>query len=233
MLINYNYSEEIDFVQISKDLETSNSIICIENFPESDEKLSNFIKNIGIPIEDFKNNKIKTVFDVKVMKQKGYFKSVANSNYTFPLHTDCADYEKVPNCIGLLCVQPAENNEGANTFVDLESILKQLSESEIELLTTKKWWFRKIYKPILEIDNQTKSIFYDRITMESFTKLDTSEKMILNKLDQIFIQNSFKINLKKGELILFRNDLFLHGRESFEIDSNRLLKRIRFTLINS
>ncbi|WP_410719794.1 TauD/TfdA family dioxygenase [Burkholderia sp. SIMBA_043] len=52
----------------------------------------------------------------------------------------------------------------------------------------------------------------------------------LNNLDKIFKDLSFKIKLKKGDLILFRNDLMLHGRDEIDINSKRLIKRIRFNI---
>ena len=66
--------------------------------------------------------------------------------------------------------------------------------------------------------------------MESFAKMDENEIEQLNKLDKIFKSLSFKVKLEKGDLILFRNDLMLHGRDKIDINSNRLIKRIRFNV---
>lgn len=66
--------------------------------------------------------------------------------------------------------------------------------------------------------------------MESFSKLDKDEIEELNNLDKLFKSLSFKIKLEKGDLILFRNDLMLHGRDKIDINSERLIKRIRFDI---
>ena len=66
--------------------------------------------------------------------------------------------------------------------------------------------------------------------MESFANVNDEERDLLDSLDVIFNQCLFEVSLKKGTLALFRNDKFLHGRTSFPLDSDRVLKRIRFYL---
>lgn len=66
--------------------------------------------------------------------------------------------------------------------------------------------------------------------MESFSELNETEIDQLNSLDSLFESKLFKIKLQKGDLILFRNDLVLHGRDEIDINSKRLIKRIRFNI---
>ncbi len=230
LLTNYNYSDKLDYPEIIEKLRLGDSIILIENVPLLDKVLSDCISIIGHAINENRNNNGKSIFDVKVTRQNSFFKSIANSNLSFPLHTDCSDFVSIPNCIGLLCVNPACFNQGANTFAYIKDILKLFSKEEIEQLVTKKWKHRKEKRSILSYEKNSVKICYDRITMESFSKISDSEKVLLSKLDGIYKQALFKINLKKGDLILFRNDLFLHGREAFDLESDRLVKRIRFNV---
>ncbi|WP_202703431.1 TauD/TfdA family dioxygenase, partial [Flavobacterium sp. UGB4466] len=97
-------------------------------------------------------------------------------------------------------------------------------------LLHKKWKFRNQYRSVLSLNNGNYYICYDRITMESFSEINEKEMEELNNLDKIFEANSFKIKLKKQDLVLFRNDLLLHGRDEIAIDSKRLIKRIRFNM---
>lgn len=228
MLTNYNFNGILINKDVKKELTKGDKIVIIKNFPLSDESLISFINTIGIPIKEKRNNNRDSVFDVKILKQNNLFRSIANSNLDFPLHTDCADFKSVPNCIGLLCVRPANLNQGTSKFVFLNKALKKLSKDEIQELLTKKWNFRNQSKSILSFKSNKHIIYYDRITIESFSEIDNLEIMQLNKLDNLFEQNSFKIKLEKGDLVLFRNDLVLHGRTEIDKNSNRLMKRIRF-----
>ncbi|WP_440121051.1 TauD/TfdA family dioxygenase [Tenacibaculum sp. Ill] len=230
MLTKYNFKETIIFQQIIDDLRKGESIVHITHFPISDNDLSTFINQIGSPIHEYRNNDQKAIFDVKIYKQNNYFKSIANSNLAFPLHTDCADFESVPNCIGLLCVEPALNMQGINSFSSVDDILKKIPQKKLNELKTKNWRFRNRLKPIFQKNRENITVCYDRITIESFSKNNKEEIEELNRLDKLFEENSFQIMLRKGDLILFRNDLFLHGRSSFEANSKRLIKRIRFDI---
>ncbi len=230
MLINYTFNKELVHENIRKDIIKGDKIICIKNFPLSDENLNSFINLIGIPIIEYRNNGGNSIFDVKVFKQNNFFRSIANSNLNIPLHTDCADFKSVPNCIGLLCVKPALLEQGVSFFTSLKEILKEASNSKLKELTTKKWKFRNELKPILQKKNEQFSICYDRITIESFSQITDKELEELNSFDELFKKESFEIMLKKGDLILFRNDLFLHGRSHFDLNSERLIKRIRFNV---
>lgn len=231
-LINYHWEKNIDFDEILKNLHDGNSLIVIKNFPLDDNELQSFIYRLGITLKEIQNNKGKDVFDVKITRQNNYFTSVANSNLAFPLHTDCADFDSVPNTIGLLCVEPADENQGTNNFMSLNTLLSHLSEHEKQKLLNKKWKFRNQERSILYVEKGIYKICYDRITMESFSELNRDEIKELNNLDETFKDLAFKIKLKKGDLILFRNDLMLHGRDKIDINSQRLIKRIRFDLDN-
>lgn len=228
--ISYNWGHNLNYTEIAKKLHQESSLIVINEFPLDDNELQSFINHLGIILKESRNNNAEGVFDVKIARQNNFFTSIANSNLAFPLHTDCADFDSVPNTIGLLCVEPAHENQGINNFMYLNTLLNHLSEHEKQKLLNKKWKFRNQEKSILQKENGIYTICYDRITMESFSELSRDEIEELNNLDKIFKNFSFKIKLKKGDLILFRNDLMLHGRDEIDINSQRLIKRIRFNI---
>lgn len=230
MLINYNYDELIDIKDISNQLVSSYHIILIKKFPIDDSILEDFISKIGKPILETRNNKGKSVFDVKVSTQNNLFKSFANSNLRFPLHTDCASFETIPNCIGMLCAKADSQKGGISNFAILSDILKKLDTVKIDELNQKNWSFIQQQRPILVQENNDYKICYDRVTMESFSEINQQGLKQLDELDELFESCSFQIHLEEGDLIIFRNDLILHGREGFDLDSDRLIKRIRFSV---
>ncbi len=221
-----------DLILFREDLRQGKSLVIVKDFPPHDDELQSFIGRLGVVLNEKRNNNGKAVFDVKITRRNNFFTSIANSNLIFPLHTDCADFDQIPDTVGLLCVESAEEDQGINTFMFLNDLLRHLSEDERQKLLNKKWKFRNQERSILEIENGRYKICYDRITMQSFSKLTEVEIEELNNLDKLFKHLSFNIKLKKGDLILFRNDLMLHGRSAIDTNSNRLMKRVRFTILN-
>ncbi|MBM7421639.1 MULTISPECIES: TauD/TfdA family dioxygenase [Chryseobacterium] len=230
LLINYNWEKDVNHLEIAENLRQGHPLVIIKNFPLSDDQLQSFINHLGVSLIEKRNNNGKDVFDVKITRQNNFFTSIANSNLSFPLHTDCADFDSIPNAIGLLCIEPAGEDQGSNNFMLLNSLLKKISQDEKQKLLNKKWKLRNQERSILSIENGSYAICYDRITMESFSELNNDEIKELNELDKLFNSLSFKIKLDKGDLILFRNDLILHGRDKIDLNSNRLIKRIRFNI---
>lgn len=227
--INYHWGKHLNDAAIKENLYQGCTLI-IKNFPLHDDELQLFISRLGTALTERRNNNGKSVFDVTIDRHNNFFTSIANSNLAFPLHTDCADFDSIPDTIGLLCVEPAEEGQGVNNFMLLNNLLKHLSEDEKHKLLDKKWKFGNQERSILTVENGNYTICYDRITMESFSRLDVAEIDELNKLDMLFKSLSFKIKLEKGDLIVFRNDLMLHGRDKIDIQSKRLIKRIRFDI---
>ncbi|GAA4109341.1 hypothetical protein GCM10022393_05880 [Aquimarina addita] len=230
LLTRYKFDKNLVYEDIISKLKIGTNIILLEDFPLSDYDFQSFINHIGTSVFENKNNDRHDIYDVKISKQNDLFRSIANSNLSFPLHTDCADFDVIPNCIGLLCVEPAIQKQGNSTFMALNDLLKQLSKKQIHELVEKKWRYRNQSRGILTIDSGKYKLCYDRITIESFSKTTDKEKEQLSRLDSLFKKNSLELKLKKGELILFRNDLMLHGRTEIDINSNRLFKRIRFNI---
>ncbi|MFD2565011.1 TauD/TfdA family dioxygenase [Aquimarina rubra] len=230
-LIKYDFEEKIDPKEIISKLNYGTHIVQIKNFPKKDLAYENFITKLGNPIIERRNNQGRSVFDVKISLQNNLFKSLANSNLRFPLHTDCSDFEKIPNCIGMLCIKPASKEQGVNSFAFLDNILDKLSDRDRLYLINKKWLFRNQNRSILNKDKHHYRICYDRVMIESFSKTDHQELEKLDQLDRIFESCKFNLKMKEGDLIIFRNDIILHGREGFDKNSDRLIKRIRFNVL--
>lgn len=230
MLIKLDHTAALNTQEVRHQLHLGKQLVLIKNFPLDDLYLENFILKLGKPVLEARNIKGKSVFDVEVSKHNDFFKSIANSNLDFPLHTDCSDFNPIPNSIAMLCVEPAHKQQGISHFALLATILDTLSDAEKKELVQKQWTFRNKQRPILLQENNTYTICYDRITIESFSDVSPKDLELLNKLDTLFIASSFSMLLEKGDLILFRNDLMLHGRGGFDIDTQRLLKRVRFQI---
>ncbi len=230
MLIKLDHTATLNIQEVRHQLHLGKQLVLIKNFPLDDLYLENFILKLGKPVLEARNIKGKSVFDVEVSKHNDFFKSIANSNLDFPLHTDCSDFHPIPNSIAMLCVEPAHKKQGISHFALLATILDTLSDAEKKELVQKQWTFRNKQRPILLQENNTYKICYDRITIESFSEVSPKDLELLNKLDTLFIASSFSMLLEKGDLILFRNDLMLHGRGGFDIDTKRLLKRVRFQI---
>lgn len=229
LLINYQWGEHLSEATIKENLQQGYPLV-IKNFPLFDEELQLFISRLGTTLNERRNKNGKSVFDVTIARHNNFFTSIANSNLAFPLHTDCADFDAFPNTIGLLCVEPDEEGQGANTFMLLSSLLKHLPEDEKQKMLGKKWKFGNQQRSILSFKDGNYTLCYDRITMESFSRLEATEIDELNTLDTLFKSLSFEVKLEKGDLILFRNDLMLHGRDKIHVDSKRWIKRIRFDM---
>ena len=129
LLISYLFDENLSYDKIVENLQKGNVLVLIKEFPLSDIDFQSFIKHIGVSLKENRNNDRKDIFDVKIFKQNDFFSSIANSNLAFPLHTDCADLEFIPNCIRLLCVETAKEEQGANNFMYLNNFIKQLSKN--------------------------------------------------------------------------------------------------------
>ncbi|MFT5891732.1 MAG: alpha-ketoglutarate-dependent taurine dioxygenase [Dokdonia sp.] len=127
----------------------------------------------------------------------------------------------------MLCVRPSEEG-GESLFVSLSDLITNLPDALLAILTTKQWRFNTANHPIITQTPTGPTICYNRLMMESYAELTQQELDLLDQLDRMCDQLTFRVKLKANDLIVFRNDLFLHGRTDFSLDSNRLLKRVRF-----
>lgn len=226
-LIRLSYNENFEIDILKKTLCDGKKIIIISDFPTTDEPFINFISALGKPLIETRNKDRKAIFEVKVVGSNNVFPSFANSNLDFPLHTDCANFEKIPNAVALLCVRQAAQG-GASIFALLSDIMENISEDLKAFLLSKSFHFGKQFRPILNLDNEHFRINYSRMILEYYSKLSEREINLLNQFEDLIYEHSFQFKLQPNELILFRNDLVLHGRTDFNLTADRLLKRVRF-----
>ncbi len=201
-------------------------LLLIHNFPNDDKVLNDFVNGMGEPIIDSRSQD--TIFEVKISKRKQFFKSYANSNHYFSLHTDCSDFATIPNGLLMLCVYPAEQG-GESIFISLPDVLTHLTEQEIAFLLDKQWLFRKQHRSILSLDEYGYSICYNRIMMEGYASLSDEERSFLDNFDKLLVKYALVYKLQANDLVLCNNHKLLHGRTDFDESSDRLIKRIRFT----
>ena len=202
-------------------------LFLIENVPDNNQLLEAFLATLGNPIQEHRNQEGGSIFHVEVENKDAYFTSYANSNLFFPVHTDGSDFETPPKYVAMFCVRPSEEG-GESLFVSLADLIANLPDALLDTLTTKQWRFNTIDRPIITQTPAGPTICYNRLMMESYAELPQQELDILDQLDRMCDQLTFRVKLKENDLIVFRNDLFLHGRTDFPLYANRLLKRVRF-----
>lgn len=116
---------------------------------------------------------------------------------------------------------------GESLFVNLAELIPELPKLLLAILTQKDWAFGDVHRPIISLTQEKYSICYNRITMESYADLTQDELHILNEFDALCQTLTFTVSLKANDLIIFRNDLLLHGRTHFSLHAHRVLKRVR------
>ncbi|MEP0264313.1 TauD/TfdA family dioxygenase [Dokdonia sp.] len=201
-------------------------IALIEGFPSQDYVLNDFLSHIGNAVHEHLNEDSGSIFKVQVHHKEAHFSSYANSNLFFPVHTDCSNYKEIPEYVALLCVTPSIEG-GESLFVKLSELIQELPKPLLAILTQKHWAFGNVYRPVISLIQGKYSICYNRITMESYTDLTQDELHILNEFDDLCRKLTFTLSLKANDLIIFRNDLLLHGRTDFPLHAHRVLKRVR------
>lgn len=206
---------------------TPDQLVVIENFPNNDSLLQTFLTPLGTPIQESRNQEEGSIFKVSVQNEEDCFTSYATSNLFFPVHTDGSDFEIPPTYVAMYCVKPSQEG-GESLFVPLSNLMAHIPEDLLATLTTKRWTFNSVERKIITQTATDPRVCYNRLMIESYSQLTTQELNILDQFDRICEAHTFRVKLKANDLVIFRNDLFLHGRTGFPIDSNRLLKRIRF-----
>ncbi len=223
--IKYKRCAGVDKLVLKNLLE--NKPVLINDFPLRKNYLLEFISKIGTPITDFRNRG-KAYFEVKIEGKAGFYSSYANCPYHFPPHTDCSDFENIPNAICLLCVKP-DKIGGYSILSDLNSIVQGMKPDLKHFLLEHKFKMREKTRSILyEKSENNFGIIYNRAIIENFSSLNNNEQLQLNRLDALIDNSAFEIKLKKRDLLIIRNDTYLHGRTDFKEPSARLLRRVRF-----
>lgn len=222
------YFKNNQLTDIQNCLNDDSDIIVINNFNENN--LENLIVSLGLPLYEKRNCNSGMTYNVELKKEYGYYKAFANCHLKFPLHTDCSDFSIIPNSIALYCVRQAKKG-GESTFARVDEIVDKLDENTVQFLLKNEFSFNSIKRPILYKNiNEKYSMVFNRIILERYQKFTNEEFKYIKILVKAIEECTFEHETKKNQLIIFKNDTFLHGRNSFSEDSDRLLKRIRFTI---
>ena len=232
MLYDYEYSlliQDNHSIGKLKQQLIKNHMILVKSFPIDDQLLENFISLIGKLHHEERNNNERAVFDLKVSKLFGQFQSHAQSPHEFSLHTDCSHFEDVPSGICLLCVKP-DILGGKSLFCSIDKVAAELSDNTLKNLLTKRWMMANQTRSVLSLSPIGYSIIYNRSIIVQCNTIKPEDIHDFDMLDKISFSLSERLHLETGELLLMNNHRSLHGRTSFDINSGRFFKRVRFYL---
>lgn len=156
----------------------------------------------------------KLLVDIKYQPTKS--KSFLHNDTRQPFHTDGSYEYNAPDLTLFFCKKPAKYG-GATIFIqniDLIKVCKKYNEKMYkQILKTKLRFFKGNDEKIKEIINKRKDLNwnYFRATPTSLT-IDFHD-FLENKIYQGGIFE--EINLVEGEVIIFPDTKYLHGRNSF------------------
>lgn len=217
----------IDYHLVINRILVANGLIIIRSFPLLDKKLGAFVDTFSRVLIEKRNNDEDCVFDVKISHYKGIFQSQAQSPHHFDFHTDCSHFKDVPSGVCFLCVQPSPYG-GDSLICDLDAVIADLQIESIHYLLNRKWYMDSIKRPILKLDDGVYKIIYNRAVLTQCNELAPMDTEMLDQLENAFKKHQTQFRLEAGDLLMMNNHRTLHGRTSFDINSGRLLKRVRF-----
>ncbi len=215
-----------------------NGIVLIKAMDGDDEgrTMQLIVSKLGmVGVYDQRGTSIWDVrYDDSVDQEKGTRSLTAKE---FPVHTDGSFETPPPKFVALFCVEEDRLGGGETLFVDSGDILPLLSETTKETLKTEKFKLRipheffkgQDYKETPLLDESGRLRFRRDIIQVD----DTAPHMVqaVEELDNLI--NSEKhakpLMIRKGEIVVFDNSRYLHGRRKVE-DNRRHLKRMWFHL---
>jgi hypothetical protein len=198
--------------------------------------------------QDSSGTRLREVADRGTQIGEGASARYADSRHGGSLHTDGAESPMpVPDCFALLCVRQAPVG-GALRLVHVEEVVRGMS-SRADLLEELRRPFHfdrrgdqgpgespTTQKPVLFEDSDGLGVTYLREYIEvghsqpDVPPLTEKQHDALDLLDRILNQspNAIEGKLAPGEFALFNNKRLLHGRTTFQDDSDPGAKRLLF-----
>ncbi|MDZ4837595.1 MAG: TauD/TfdA family dioxygenase [Candidatus Melainabacteria bacterium] len=216
-------------------LDNGIALISFENKADADGTvMKKIVDRLGIAAVHDRDGT--SVWDVK------YDESVDQENGTrslttkeFRLHTDGSFEVPPPTFVALYCVEPDQLGGGETLFVDGNKIrpllspatLKVLLEHDFEIKVPEE--FFKGHNSVMARVLNARGSFRFR---KDLLKLDNCAPHLVQaveELDQLINSDSQTkgIQLSKGQMVIFDNARFFHGRRKIE-DQRRHLKRMWF-----
>ena len=222
---------------------------CFTDFSKEEliEIYQNVCKILGtLYVQNDKNQKLVQVQDSgKSMKSGGrYHQTKEGGSY----HTDSPQWEKVPDFIGMCCINPSKKG-GESKFVSAYSIHNKMLKEHKQFLEMlyQQFHFDKrgefeskesptVFEPIFTYNNNQLKCRYlrDYINdgqMIQNTPLSKEQNEALDIFDKIIHDENLVVSykLRQNEMVFFNNNRVMHGRTSFEdfegIENKRLMIR--------
>ena len=222
---------------------------CFTDFSKEEliEIYQNVCRILGtLYVQNDKNQKLVQVQDSgKSMKSGGrYHQTKEGGSY----HTDSPQWEKVPDFIGMCCINPAKKG-GESKFVSVYSIHNKMLKEHKQFLEMlyQQFHFDKrgefeskesptVFEPIFTYNNNQLKCRYlrDYINdgqMKQNTPLSKEQNEALDIFDKIIHDENLVVSykLRQNEMVFFNNNRVMHGRTSFEdfegIENKRLMIR--------
>ena len=222
---------------------------CFTDFSKEEliEIYQNVCRILGtLYVQNDKNQKLVQVQDSgKSMKSGGrYHQTKEGGSY----HTDSPQWEKVPDFIGMCCINPAKKG-GESKFVSVYSIHNKMLKEHKQFLEMlyQQFHFDKrgefeskesptVFEPIFTYNNNQLKCRYlrDYINdgqMIQNTPLSKEQNEAMDIFDKIIHDENLVVSnkLRQNEMVFFNNNRVMHGRTSFEdfegIENKRLMIR--------
>ena len=222
---------------------------CFTDFSKEEliEIYQNVCRILGtLYVQNDKNQKLVQVQDSgKSMKSGGrYHQTKEGGSY----HTDSPQWEKVPDFIGMCCINPAKKG-GESKFVSAYSIHNKMLKEHKQFLEMlyQQFHFDKrgefeskesptVFEPIFTYNNNQLKCRYlrDYINdgqMIQNTPLSKEQNEALDIFDKIIHDENLVVSykLRQNEMVFFNNNRVMHGRTAFEdfegIENKRLMIR--------
>ena len=222
---------------------------CFTDFSKEEliEIYQNVCKILGtLYVQNDKNQKLVQVQDSgKSMKSGGrYHQTKEGGSY----HTDSPQWEKVPDFIGMCCINPAKKG-GESKFVSVYSIHNKMLKEHKQFLEMlyQQFHFDKrgefeskesptVFEPIFTYNNNQLKCRYLRDYINDGqviqnTPLSKEQNEALDIFDKIIHDENLVVSykLRQNEMVFFNNNRVMHGRTAFEdfegIENKRLMIR--------
>ena len=197
-------------------------------------------------VQNIKNEKFVVIKDEgKSMMSGGRYHQTKEGG---SFHTDSPQWNKVPDFVGLCCVNPAKKG-GESKFVSAYSIHNKMLKEHKQFLEMlyQQFHFDKrgefeskesptVFEPIFTYNNNQLKCRYlrDYINdgqMIQKTPLSKEQNEALDIFDKIIHDENLVVSykLRQNEMVFFNNNRVMHGRTSFEdfegIENKRLMIR--------
>ena len=219
---------------------------CFEDF--SNEELIEIYRIIGTFLgtlykQNIKNEKLVKIQDEgKSMKTGGRYHQTKEGG---SFHTDSPQWTRVPDFIGLCCINPAKKG-GESKFVSVYKIHNEMLKLHKDdlILLYEKFHFDKrgefvdgesptVHEPIFKVEDNFLKCRYLRNYIDAGhtiqnLPLNKTQEQALDNFDKIIHDenNSAEYDLKKSDITFFNNNRIIHGRTSFEDYEENEKKRL-------